>query len=384
MVLGASQPIPTPAGAMNPFYVEEINRVEHLAEYRLWWNAALAHTRGATFLQSLDWLEVYWRHFGAGQKLRVLVVKRQREVLGIVPLVVRDEPTGIGSVRVLTYPLYDWGTIFGPVGPNPTATLSAAMHHLRGTPRDWDMIDLRWIDLQGTDHRRTEHAMRRAGFRPRPRPWSQTSAVDLDQTWQSYWTSRPAPLQDRVSNARRRLARRGNIRLLRYRPEGKRYGQGDPQWDLYETCVALAGRSEQATLSGRPALPHAHAEGFLRDAHALAAQAGALDLNLLLLDETPVAFAYNYHYGGRVHGLLEGIDPSVGAMEAGSVLRQLVLQDSIRRGDTTYDLGTGGLDAKQGWRTHLATRFRYTHLPRSISRAQVLRWKHWLQERRTA
>jgi CelD/BcsL family acetyltransferase involved in cellulose biosynthesis len=52
--------------------VREINDLDGLAEYRSAWSDLLDQTPGASFFQSLDWLEVYWRHFGAGQKLRVL------------------------------------------------------------------------------------------------------------------------------------------------------------------------------------------------------------------------------------------------------------------------------------------------------------------------
>ena len=63
-------------------HVEEINDLEQLAGRRLLWNALLPQTRGATFFQSLDWLEVYWRHFGAGQRLRRAGGPRRRAAAG--------------------------------------------------------------------------------------------------------------------------------------------------------------------------------------------------------------------------------------------------------------------------------------------------------------
>ena len=64
-------------------HVEEINELDQLAGRRLLWNALLPQTRGATFFHSLDWLEVYWQHFGAGQRLRTLVVSADGRPLGI-------------------------------------------------------------------------------------------------------------------------------------------------------------------------------------------------------------------------------------------------------------------------------------------------------------
>ena len=38
--------------------IKEINRIDELAEYRSAWQSLLTETAGATFFQSLDWLEV--------------------------------------------------------------------------------------------------------------------------------------------------------------------------------------------------------------------------------------------------------------------------------------------------------------------------------------
>ena len=56
--------------------IVEINDAAELANYRLLWSSLLPQTRRASFFHSLDWLEVYWRHYGHEQRLRVLVGRR--------------------------------------------------------------------------------------------------------------------------------------------------------------------------------------------------------------------------------------------------------------------------------------------------------------------
>ena len=99
--------------------VVEINDIDELEHYWLIWNALLAETPGASFFHSLDWLATYWKHFGHRQKLRVLVVYSRGIPVGIVPLTVICERTRVGRIRTLTYPLHDWGSFYGPIGPNP-------------------------------------------------------------------------------------------------------------------------------------------------------------------------------------------------------------------------------------------------------------------------
>ena len=115
--------------------VVEINTLEELAGLRLLWNLLVSQTREATFFQTLDWLECYWAHHAERQRLRVLVVYSGERPIGILPLAVLSESTRLGKLRTLTYPLDGWGTFFGPIGPNPTATLCGAPACARVAPR---------------------------------------------------------------------------------------------------------------------------------------------------------------------------------------------------------------------------------------------------------
>jgi CelD/BcsL family acetyltransferase involved in cellulose biosynthesis len=118
---------------------------------------------------------------------------------------------------------------------------------------------------------------------------------------------------------------------------------------------------------------------FLRDAHAAAAERGAIDINLLLISGRPAAFAYNYAWRGWVYGLRTGYDAALARAGAGSVLMHRMLQDSFERGDATFDLGAGYLDAKRYWQTTQRFSYRSTHFALAAPRAQLLRAKRWLR-----
>ena len=65
----------------------------------------------------------------------------------------------MGTVRVLTYPLHDWGSFYGPIGPDPGETLERrAWSTWPAARRDWDVLELRWVDA-GLDRGETKQAM---------------------------------------------------------------------------------------------------------------------------------------------------------------------------------------------------------------------------------
>ena len=141
---------------------------------------------------------------------------------GILPLVVRREATKVGPLRVLTFPLHDWGSFYGPIGPDPGPTLAAGLEHVRRTPRDWDILELRWQGAPDTDPLQTQHAMLAAGLsglsdrlgprrdgRSRPARGSRTGRRER------------APGCGDSATPNGKLAEQGEVSHVRYRPLGK-------------------------------------------------------------------------------------------------------------------------------------------------------------------
>jgi len=368
-------------------HVVEINTIDQLVGHRLIWRKLWGETPDASFFQSYEWFETYWHHFGHDQVLRLLVVYSDDEIIGLLPLVIRTEPTRVGPVRVLTYPLHDWGSFYGPIGKNPTATLLAGLRYVKESPRDWDILDLRWVDILGVDRSRTPTAMRHVGFSPYEQVWMQSAVIKIEASWDSYWASRTTKFRNNIRRAEKRLSALGNVKFLRYRPQGGNLDD-DPRWDLYEICHDLSMRGWQARHHDGKTLAHPEVADFLRDAHERATRLGCAEINILSVGGVPVAFAYNYVHDGRVFGLRTAYDPSWASASPGTYLRYCMIRDSFERGDTEFNLGPGYLESKKEWANYLVPSYRYTYFPGS-PRAQLLRlkriWdKHFSPERSSA
>ncbi len=382
--------------------VVEINEITQLDEFRQPWQTLLAKTANASFFQSLDWLQAYWRNYGAGQKLRALIIKQDGQTIAIVPLVVRREATRLGTLRFLTYPLHDWGTFYGPIGPNPSAALTVAFRHIQQTPRDWDVVEPRYVDSAGADGGRTASAMRAVEMNPRRKAWMPASVVDLSAGWDAYWASRKTHFRTNVRSCEKKLKAKHSVEYVRYRPAGAAclpLEKGDrhvanntiaqelggvatsqspfsnPRWDLYNDCEEVSRRSWQHTSATGTTLSTDSIRPFLHDCHAAAVECGASDVNLLYIDDQPAAYAYNYHFQGHVSGLRMGFDPELGRQGAGTLLQYYMLQDSCRHGDTFFDQGAGSLDCKRNWRSRVATSYAFSHFALDSTRAQLLRCK---------
>ena len=367
------------------FGVNEFNDFSSLEGLRDLWGELVARTRGATFFQHFDWLETYWRHYGSGQQLRVLVVSDYEGPVGILPLVVRRRSLGWGTARVLAYPLDDWGTFYGPIGPKPLETLHAGLRHVARTPRDWDFLELGWVASESGDGGCTAAALEAAALPAIRSHYDSVALVDLVGDWHDYLAARPNRFRSKLAAAERKLASRGDVTYVRHRPEPEGDSPADYRWDLYDACVDISRRSWQAGAADGTTLCHPEVSDFLRDAHAAAVRTGCCDLNLLYVDGRPAAFMYCYTHRGRIFGLRRGFDATVARDGLGTVLGARVLADSFARGDRQFDLGASYLESKRVWMTRLVPCDRYTHYPSLVPRAQAARvsraargwWRSW-------
>lgn len=355
--------------------VVEINDIQELASYRMLWNSLFAATPRASFFLTLDWLETCWRHFGQNQKLRVLIPYAAGQPLGILPLCVRQERYRLSTVRVLTYPLDDWGTWYGPIGPNPAATMMAAMQHLRRTPRDWDMIELRWVASDACEGGRTARALRVAGMLTQKKEYQQTSLLEFPTDWNEFLASKSPSIRRQFRHSIHGLLESGRGEFIRYRPAPAAEGDGDPGWQYYDMCEEVARTSWQAGVDRGNTLTHERVRGFFRDAHAAASRWGMSDISLLVVDGRPSAFLYGYHYRGHVSALRTGFDPAENGL--GSALMAYSSEDSFRRGDKSIDLGPGEREHKRRARTRTESTFRLTYTPLDSWRSQAVRLTRW-------
>ncbi len=357
--------------------VIEINCLEDLSQIRLAWNALLPETPGASFFHTLDWLETYWNFFGHDQKLRMLAVRAAGAIVGIVPLCVRREHYRLGTLRVLTYPLDNWGTWFGPIGPSPAATTLAAMQYIRRAKRDWDMIELRWVGPESAERGRVARSMRAANLLTEREEYQTTSLVDLPASWDDFVAGKSSTLRRQFRRTLRQMFEERGAEFVRHRPAPTRDGDGDPRWDLYEMCETAALASWQGSSTSGNTITHGRVRDYCRAAHEAAARAGMVDVNVLMLEGRPAAFLYNYHYQGRITALRTGFDPAAGHDGVGSALVLKSIDNSIERGDRLIDFGPGEREHKRRLRTRMESSYRLTYMPIESLRSQAVRLGRW-------
>jgi hypothetical protein len=346
----------------------EINSPDDLESWQLPWQALAASMPQTTFFHTFDWFRIFWKQAADRAHVQALAVRSAVGLVGIIPLVAPRKSAG-GAETAVHFPTVPWTSWFSAIGREQAAAFSVAMAHLAEKTRRRRPLDFGPVAGAADANCRLTAALQRAGWQPRRCPQRTLSRVELVGSWDDYQRRWTPMWRDEVRWARRALAALGPVRLDRHCPRPAAQGDGDPRWDLWEDCVALAraaatGRcSAERPLSGQN-LP------WSRACHAAAARLGMLDVSVLRLGKRPAAFCYGYRSGGAVEIAQIGYDPAVARWGLGRLVASEVIRDSFERGDASLDLGPGDFRFQRELRTSTATRYRV--------RCGGAGWRHWL------
>lgn len=310
------------------------------------WDALAAAMRYPTVFCTWDWVSAWWQHFGAGRDLRLLLVRRDGRLIGILPLfaerrVVRaDGRFG----RVLSY------CSASDLYPDPLDIVSApsdapecaklALAHLWATRGDWDVLHLTFLSgdselLRGVCALRFGNA--------RTATVSGAPYIPLSGTYDSYLRGLSGNERSKISRSRRKLIEQ----------EGAEYVDlGSQSTEQVLRALASlhekrAGKKGITSTFARPNVLAFHLDllGRLHQSHVW--------LRGIRIRGDLIAAFYGFALGGRLSYYQLGHDPDWAAYSPGAVLLQETIREAFERKFAEYNFLQGEEGFKLRWTPHV-------------------------------
>ena len=328
-----------------------VTRIQSSADFQSLvgeWSSLQEHAATSIF-QTWHWQFPWWKHYGAGRSLYLLVARRHDgELAGVLPLYLDRESILPGwGVRVLrmvgtggdTTPDY-LDAIVAP-GADQPAVFASLLSYLREHQREWDC--LRLSDL--AEDSPFASALRKWNDAPRW-AWKESMAARI-----SYLTL-PGSWDDYLGALGR--DRRYTIRSLRK----KFLALAGARFFTWE-----AGRDIDAAFARLAALHHARWESKDED-HAFSSDAyngfhldvmrecharGWLRIHCMELENEIIAMYYCYAWRGTTYYFQGGFDPRHEKLRPGLSLMGYAIEQAIGEGQQQFDMLRGEYEYKKQW-----------------------------------
>ena len=127
------------------------------------------------------------------------MIFEQDRLSGVLPLAERKHTNRFGNLLTLGYPLDNWGTRYGPVGPNQKRTLATGIAWLAEQAAFADVLELEWVSDSQQDA--VEQAFAGARLAARVTRATSVSEINLTDGWDSYWLSRDSKHRNNIRRA---------------------------------------------------------------------------------------------------------------------------------------------------------------------------------------
>ncbi|MFC1933278.1 GNAT family N-acetyltransferase [Chloroflexota bacterium] len=269
------------------------------------------------------WLKVWWQEFVPGAELYLGSVRQGEKIIGIAPLLVREERASIiGSADVCDY-------LDFVIAPGMEKDFfSVLLDDLK--QKGINHLDLESLRPDSTVLTKLVDIGRSQGYEVLCHPEDVSFELDLPSTWEEYLATLTAKQRHEVKRKLRRLLETGKVDYHTVKDS-----VAVP--DAMDTFLKMfsESRSDKATFLT------ARMESFFRSLADTMAEAGLLRLGILELDTLPAAMIMCFDYNDCVYLYNSAYNTQYNSLSAGLLCKVLCIKESIQEGKKKFDFLKG-------------------------------------------
>ena len=330
---------------MNTAKIRVVTEAEEFASLKVVWNRLLQRCgENISIYLTHEWLSIWWRHFGEGKKLNILLIEQEHRVIGIIPLMKVECRIAlirfhvletIGSVNCnyigLILPEYmeDAMTVFLAYLEEELVK-NKLLLRLNLIPEDCLFLD----QLQ-------KHAAPLSrNMLIQEKATTLAPYIKLPASWDDYLSSLGRRRRKVLRRALRSLEKRHEVKLQEYTSESLDEGLSK-FFDLHQ--------SRWRAVNVRGAFSNPKMKEFYRDIASQFLKNKWLYFTCLSADNEPVSIEYGFIYNQKLYNATSARDVRYSEYSVGHLHHLFLIKDAIKRHLREFDFLRGDEPYKFHW-----------------------------------
>lgn len=354
----------------------KVREASDFQSLREMWNGNLKkNLLGDNVFLTWEWLSTWWKHFGEGRKLLVLLVEDENEVLAIAPLMLsKYKLPGLGTFKKIEFlgtRTSDYNNFI--MVKKEAECLRLIINYLIDAVADWDWIELKEIleTAENTNYLEKMFSVPSHKLKLKKRVCNICPYISLPNSFNRLMEELSKNMRQNLNKYLRRIGKKHKVELKRYDEAGFSVKDAmelfvrlnEKRWSLDGQLGSF--RSKEATF-----------RNFHMDVAECFANEGWLGLYFLTADDEPVSVQYAFEYGRKMYYYLAGYEPRFAEYSVGNLIIMFLLERCIKKGFTEYDMMRGDEPYKLMW-TRTCRRNFEIRFVRKNARDGLLDWITW-------
>ncbi len=327
--------------------IAELDDFSQFEDLKDTWNSILLKSIDDNIFSTWEWLSSWWRHFGGGRKLRILLILDNDKIVAIAPLSWSKYNIlhfgNLTKIEFIGSPQSDYNNFI--LTERETECLKLFLNYINEQYEDWDCLELSDISENTVSVKllRKIFTKRLVGGRLEER-------VSFLCPWMNLPDSTEIFMSRLSGNMRRNLRRRMRKLSEKYQVEVKTHNGFNSLEEAMNAFYNLHQKRWE-TQGFRGVFSEKKLRDFHLDVARRFAENGWLSLYFLTANDEPIAAIYSFDYKQKKYEYLTGFDPEYSRYGVANLIRRHAAEDCIRRGLKEYDLMRGDEPYKSSWNT---------------------------------
>ena len=318
------------------------NEFESLSEV---WDSLLRKSGdNNTIYLTHEWLTTWWKHFGEGKKLKVVLIEKEGQPIGIIPLMRTEYGIGLFKLRVLetigSVNCNHIGVISSGSGEEAVSTFLASLEEelVKGE----SVLRIVWVpdDCEFLNLLRSRISLPASKLIMQERIKTLAPYITLPSTWNEYYRSLSQNMRHMLRRKLRSLEKAHSVEF-RDCTEGNFESMLSRFIDLHER------RWQSAHVKGVFSDPKMGA--FYRDIAMKFVKRGWLHFSCLVVDSEIASAEYAFIYNHKFYCTTSARDIGYARYSVGHLHQMFLIKNAIEKGLREFDFLRGDEPYKFHW-----------------------------------
>jgi len=323
------------------FRVKLTEDFSDLLQTKDFWNNLLGWSLDNSPFQTFEWLTSWWKSFGAGKRLYVLVAYQNEDEIpvGVAPLM-QTKNKNLRVLKFIAHGISDYPDFI--CDKNHEEVIKSFLFFLNEHKQDWDLIVLRDIPSKGNYINFLDDLAKGFGFKIVLSRSGVYPFIPLIGSWNSYLSLR--------SSHWRRILKQKETRIIK---DGIKYqikclSPDAFTYEIFEDIIKIEKNSWKIK-AGAAKIQKEDQKYFYFSFLSEFAKKEWLNLWLCYFNEKPVAYLINFDYNQKIWVYNIAYDENFSHYSPGTILIKYALEDAFRRGKKEFDFMRGDEEFKSRW-----------------------------------
>jgi CelD/BcsL family acetyltransferase involved in cellulose biosynthesis len=335
--------------------IREINDYSEFKQLRELWNDLLAKSDCNSAFLTWEWLLTWWRHFGKGRELVILLAQEDEDIIAAAPLMYSNYDLTAFKIKKMEFlgtEHTDYRNFV--LTRRKVECMKSFMNHIYNL--NWDFLHLKQIPETASSVLSLSRICDK-NFLESRRVSGCSFYIPLCASVDEFWKKQAGTHRHNIRRRLRRLKENFDISYERCNSINSLPQAIDTLINLHQKRWALVGEEG----SFRSDLRFA---GFLLDVSKAFVENGRLHFSFMKANAEPVSAAICFEYNNTFYYYHSGYDPSYSRFGVGSLLIAHLIEEAIHDGMSMFDFLNGAEAYKRNW-TSLMKNYLEFQLPKN-------------------